>query len=155
MAARLFEEIREKRGLAYAVATSFDEYTTYGSLATYAGVAHENVAKTIPLVLAEYQKIRDVAVPDVELTRAKESLKGRLAISLEASDDLAFFVGGEEVMTGRPMTTDAVFARLDAVSREEVQAVAGRIFRPEGLNLAVIGPIRDQEPLAALLADFR
>lgn len=155
MASRLFEEIREKRGLAYAVATSFDEYTTYGSLATYAGVAHENVAKSISLILVEYQKIRDAAVPEAELARAKESLKGRLAISLEASDDLAFFVGGEEVMTGKPMTTEEVFARIDAVSAEEVQAVARRVFRPEGLNLAMIGPIRDQEPLSRLLADFR
>lgn len=155
MASRLFEEIREKRGLAYAVSASFDGYTTYGSVAAYAGVEHGNLSKTVPLILQEYARIRDEAVPAEELRRAKESMKGRLAISLEASDDLAFFVGGEEVTTGKPMTAEEVFARIDAVTAPEIQAVAQRIFRPEGLNLAVIGPHRDTDAIARLIQDFR
>ena len=154
-ASRLFEEIRDKRGLAYAVHASFDGYTTYGSIGTYAGVAHENLPKVVPLILREYARIRDETVPAEELLRAKESMKGRLAISLEASDDLAFFVGGEEVTTGTPMTMTEVFARIDAVTAPEIQAVAQRIFRPEGLNLALIGPHRDTDAVARFLHDFR
>lgn len=153
-ASRLFDEIREKHGLAYHVTTSFEEYTTYGVIASYAGVEHRNAAKAIPIILEEYQKIRDITVPGSELERAKESMKGRLAISLEASDDLAFFVGGEEVMTGRPMTTDEIFARIDGVSADEVQEIARDIFRPAGLNLAVVGPHRDTDALTRLIADF-
>ena len=82
-------------------------------------------------------------------------MKGRLAISLEASDDLAFFVGGEEVTTGTPMTMAEVFARIDAVSAADVQAVGRDVFRPAGLNLAVIGPHRDADALARLMDDFR
>jgi len=155
MASRLFEEIREKRGLAYAVSTSFEDNTTYGTVATYAGVEHGNAVKVIPLVFAEYQRIRDEMVPDSELVRAKESLKGRLAISLESSNAFAFFVGGEEIETGKPMTTDEVFARIDAVTPREIQAVAGEVFQAERLNLAVVGPHPEPAVFGRILAEFR
>jgi predicted Zn-dependent peptidase len=151
MASRLFQEIREKRGLAYAVHSSFDPGTTYGSFFTYTGVDHENSKKVIPLILEEYQKIREEKVPQDELGRAKESMKGRLALSLEGSDSLAFYVGGEEVLTGKPMTPDEVYGRIDAVTADEVRAVAQEIFVPERLNLAVIGPYKDKHRFESLL----
>ncbi len=155
MASRLWEEIREKRGLAYAIGTWFDDYTTYGYLASYAGVAHENLERTIPLILDEYLKIREDGLMADELSRAKESLKGRLAISLESSDALAFYVGGEEVHTGKPMTPEEYFAKIDEVSPEDIQAVASEILRQERLNLAIVGPIRDQERFQKVLDSFR
>ena len=154
MASRLFQEIRVKRGLAYAVGASFDGYITYGSVASYAGVEHANAMQAIPLILEEYRKIREGPVSAEELSRAKESLKGRLAISLESSDDLAFYVGGQEVQTGKPMTPEEFFVKIDAVSAEDIRAVANEIFRPERLNLAMVGPIRDAERFQELLNGF-
>lgn len=151
MASRLFQEIREKRGLAYAVHSSFDPGTTYGVFLTYTGADHENSEKVIPLILDEYRKIREEKVAEDELSRAKESMKGRLALSLEGSDDLAFYVGGEEVLTGKPMTPEEVYGKIDSVTADEVRTVAQEIFIPERLNLAVIGPYKDKQKFEPLL----
>lgn len=150
MASRIWSEVREKRGLAYAVMSSFDAYTTYGMFATYAGVEHKNAEEAIAIMCNEYAKIRDEGVRAEELARTKESMKGHTALSLEGSDDLAFYVGGEEVLTGKPMTPEEVYGKIDSVGAEEVQAVAREIFQPERLNLAVIGPFREKEKFDAL-----
>lgn len=154
MASRLFEEVREKRGLAYAISAFFDDYTTYGALASYAGVEHGNADKTIPVILSEYKKIKESVVSDEELHRAKESLKGHLALSLESSNALAFYVGGEEVSTGKPLTVDEVFSKIDAVTADEIQKTAREIFKKESLNLAIIGPFKEKEKFEKLLDEF-
>ena len=151
MASRLFEEVREKRGLAYHVSTSFDEYTTYGSIETYAGVEHANTAEAVTVILGEYRKIADTPIPASELIRAKEAMKGRLALSLEGSDRLAFFVGGEEVTTAQPLTAEEVYRKIDAISAADVNRVAADIFRRENLNLALIGPHPESGSFRALL----
>lgn len=151
MASRMFEEVREKRGLAYAISTGFDEYTTYGSIETYAGVLHANTAEAIKVILDEYQKIAAEPIPEAELARAKESMKGRLALALEGSDRLAFFVGGEEVTTAQPLTAEEVYRKIDAISGADVHRVAADIFRRENLNLALIGPHSESGPFQALL----
>lgn len=151
MASRLWEEIREKRGLAYSVHTSFDSNTTYGEFSTYAGAEHHNAEETIRLILAEYSKIREGGISDAELMRAKESMKGRMALSLEASDDLAFYVGGEEVQTGHPLTIEEVFAKIDRVLKEDIKAVTERIFTSNRLNLAIVGPHTDEEKFQKIL----
>lgn len=154
MASRIFEEVREKRGLAYAINTFFDDYTTYGAMATYAGVEHENTEKTIPVILDEYKKIKEKPVSAEELLRTKESMKGHLALSLESSNALAFYVGGEEVSTGKPLTVEEVFSKIDAVTAGEVQKTAQEIFKKESLNLAIIGPFKAKERFEELLEDF-
>lgn len=154
MASRLFEELREKHGLAYAVQTSFEGYTTYGSFSTYAGVEHENLVKAVLIILNEYRKIREEKISLNELIRSKESLKGHLALSLEASNAMAFYIGGEEVLTSKPMTPDEVFAKIDAVSIEDILNVAKAILRKETLNLSIIGPFEDQAEFEKLLKDF-
>ncbi len=153
MASRLFEELREKHGLAYAVQTSFEGYTTYGSFSTYAGVEHENLVKAILIVLNEYKKLREEKISSHELTRSKESLKGHLALSLEASNAMAFYIGGEEVLTGKPMTPAEVFAKIDAVSIKEVLDVAQAILRKETLNLSIIGPFENKSEFEKLLKE--
>lgn len=154
MASRLFEELREKHGLAYAVQTSFEGYTTYGSFSTYAGVEHENLIKAILIVLNEYKKIREEKISQHELIRSKESLKGHLALSLEASNAMAFYIGGEEVLTGKPMTPDEVFAKIDAVSIDDIYNTAQDILKKESLNLSLIGPFENKEEFEKLLKDF-
>ena len=123
-------------------------------MATYAGVEHENAEKTIPVILNEYKKIKDEPVSHEELSRAKESLKGHLALSLESSNAQAFYVGGEEVSTGKPLTVEEVFSKIDRVTADEIQETANAIFKKESLNLAVIGPFKDKEKFEKLLKDF-
>lgn len=154
MASRLFEELREKHGLAYAVQTAFDGYTTHGSFATYAGVEHENAKKAMRVVLEEYKKMSARGVSEAELARAKESLKGHLALSLESSNAMAFYIGGEEVVTGKPLTPDEVFAKIDAVTPSQIKEVARYLVEPERLNCAIIGPFKDTTPFEKLLKEM-
>jgi predicted Zn-dependent peptidase len=117
-------------------------------------VEHENAEKTIPIILDEYKKIAAEKPPAEELARAKESLKGRLALSLEASDDLAFYVGGEEVLTGKPLTVEEIYRKIDAVTVDDIQKTAQEIFSPRTLNLALIGPFKDKSEFEKLLQNF-
>lgn len=154
MASRLFEELREKLGLAYAVQASFEGHTTYGWFGTYAGVEHKNIERAISVILNEYKKIASEKVPASELSRAKESLKGHLALSLESSNARAFYIGGEEVLTGRPMTVEEAFAKIDAVTPESIYRVTQEIIHPAKLNLAMIGPFTDAGPFEDILRGF-
>ncbi len=152
---RMFSKIREELGLAYTVYAASENYSNRGYLLTYAGVAHENVEKTVEAVLDEYRRIREDPVPADELLRTKDFIKGRMLMSLETSNAVASFVGSEEMLTGIPLTIDEVFAKLDLVTASEVQAVASELFRPNRLNIAALGTDPDRARLEELLFRFR
>lgn len=149
--ARMWDRIREKLGLAYTVFTGHESYSNRGYLITYAGVDHGNVEKTIRAALEEYKKVCDTPVPESELKRVKDYIRGTTLIGLEQSNAVASFVGGEEMVTGKPLTIEEVFAKIEGVSAEEVCAVARDIIRPERLNLAMIGPFTDKAQFEQLL----
>jgi len=149
--ARMWDRIREKLGLAYTVFTAHESYSNRGYLLTYAGVDHRNVEATIRSALEEYRRIVQEAVPEAELKRVKDYIRGTTLIGLEQSNAVASFVGTEEMVTGKPMTIEEVFAKIDEVSVENVRAVAQEIIRPERLNLAMIGPFTKGEPFEELL----
>lgn len=151
MSSRMFLKVREELGLAYNISTSFDDYSRYGYLATYAGVPHEKLNKAAEEILKEYANIRDVGVPEEELKKARDFMKGTTLIGLESSSALATFIGGEEILTGKAMTVEEVFAKLDAVAVSDVQAVARDIIKDEGMNLALLGPQRDREKIEKLM----
>lgn len=151
---RMFSQIRERMGLAYTVFTVHEEYSNRGFLVTYVGVDHRNVEKTIHAVLREYQKVYQELVSPQELRKVKDYLRGTTAISLEASDAVANFIGNEEMTTGRPMTVDEVFARIEAVTPEDISSVAKDIIKPEGLNLAMIGPFKDDAAFRKIINKF-
>lgn len=140
MSSRMFSRVREELGLAYAVFTDTETYSNRGFLTTYAGIAHENLAQAAAAVLEEYRRIREEPVPADELQRNKDSLKGRMLMSLEASNAVAGFVGGEEMLTGKPLTPDEIFAIMDAISPADILAVARDLFRPDRLNALLLGP---------------
>ncbi len=154
MSSRMFDRIREKLGLAYAVWSAHESYSNRGFLVTYAGVAHENVDKTIRAVIDEYRGITTKPISAQELQRVKSYIRGTTSISLEASNAVANFVGTEEIVTGKPLTVDEVFAKIDAVTPEEIMAVAKEIIRPEGLNLAMIGPFKEKEKFEQILKEL-
>ena len=145
MSSRMFTEVREKRGLAYAVRTSSDNYIDTGYLSTYAGVDTKRAVEAVSVMLDQYYQIAESesSITEEELTKAKEYLKGHLALSLEDSRNVNGFFSLEELMTGKPRTPEEVMLKLDKVTRQDVHSFASRIFTPKRLNLAIIGPFKD------------
>lgn len=150
MSSRLFTSIRERRGLAYYVSTSLENYNDRGYLATSAGVDHQRLELTIGLVLREYKRIISDAT-EAELKKAKEFLKGRLSIELEGPDDYASFVGSQEITTGEILTPEQKCAKIDKVKLSDIKRVAKDIFKPQRLNLTIIGPHKNKERFNRLL----
>ena len=151
MSSRLFMELREKLGLAYYVKTSLEANPDTGFLITRAGVDNKNVEKAISTILKEYKKISQKAVPKPELKKAKEYVKGKMALILESSDALASFYGEQELLKREILTTKEIYARIDKVSSRDVLKVAKNIFQSAKLNLALIGPFKDKRKFQRLL----
>ncbi len=153
MSSRLFQEIREKRGLVYSVYGYFRPYEDVGQGVVYAGTDLERVEETIGAIVTELRKLRDEIVPADELEGTKTLRKGRLLMGLEDSRSVASWVGGQESTYGEIKTPEEVMAEIDAVTAEEVQALAADLLRPERLSLALIGPYQDEAPYLELLND--
>lgn len=140
MSSRLFVEVREKRGLAYSIRTDIDSYADCGYLSTQAGVKHEDAALTVELICREYARIAKEGVTEEELAKAKSYLYGRSVMGLETSDDVALFYAQQEVRKKPIMQLEEILAKYEAVNRKDIARLARKIFSPEKLNLALIGP---------------
>jgi predicted Zn-dependent peptidase len=153
MSSRLFIKVRERNGLAYSIHTSADNSTDTGFLVTQAGIDHKNLEKSVQLILEEYKDIKNKKITEKELQKAKDYLKGVMSLSLDSSDAQASFYGLQELMEKNILTPEDKFIKIDAVSAEDIQAVAKDIFVPEKLNLALIGPFqkKDSEKIKELL----
>lgn len=151
MSSRLFMEVREKRGLAYNVSTGMDTYHDVGYLATQCGVEHKNLEETVTVILDEYRKIAKEPVSEEELSRAKENLKGHLALGLESSDDIVEYLVTQETLRGDITLPPERMKRIDAVSVDDVLRVAQDIFVGKKLNLAVISPKASKAKLSRIL----
>jgi len=151
MSNRLFTEVREKRGLAYYVRTDAESDSDVGYLVTRAGVDNSKIDSAIEIILREYKKISTVKVSEGELEKAKENVKGKLALSLESSDAKANFYAGQEIMEKEILSPDEIFKRIDKVSANDILKVAKDVFQPKNLNLAMIGPFKNKERFQKLL----
>ena len=145
MSSRLFSEIREKLGLAYYIKTDSVSDPDAGFLVTQAGVDNKNVEKAISIILREYKKISQIKVSAGELKKAKDCIKGKASLELESSDARASFYATQELLERRILTQEEIFKKIDKVSANDIVKAAGDIFKPERLNLALIGPIKDKE----------
>lgn len=145
MSSRLFSEIREKLGLAYYIRTDFAADPDAGFLVTQAGIENKNIEKAISIILREYKKISQIKVPAKELKKAKDYIKGRSSLVLESSDAKASFYATQEILENRILTQEEIFKKIDKVSTNDILKAAKDIFKPEKLNLALIGPIKDKE----------
>ncbi len=154
MSSRLFSEIREKMGLAYYIGTKAELDPDAGSLVTRAGIDNKKVDNAILAILKEYKNIASKEIQEDELRKAKDYLKGKLALSLESSDSLAFFYSTQELLLGKVLTAEDIFKELEKVKKEQVLDVAQKIFKPENLNLALIGPFKDKKRFENLLKQF-
>jgi predicted Zn-dependent peptidase len=151
MSSRLFIEIREKRGLAYSIKASTDEYADTGCFSVQAGIEHGKLAEVVETILKEFRKIKTLAVSADELKKAKSYMKGTIALALETSDGIAFDAVSSLVTVGKIMKREEVFKKIDRVTSADIKRVARDIFRTEKLNLAVIGPHVEKEKYLSLL----
>jgi len=151
MSSRLFIEVRSKLGIAYYINTNSEMNPDTGFLFTQAGLDNKNVEKGILTILKEYKKISEKKVPASELKKAKDYLKGKTTLLLESSDAQASFYAAQELLEKTILTPEEIFKKIDQVSREDILQLAKEIFKPEKLNLALIGPFKDKKPLEKLL----
>jgi len=149
MASRLFVEVREKRGLAYAVYSYHALYEDTGQFVVYAGTRPSNATQVIELITAEVEKIRRDGITDEELHRAKEAMKGQLVLSLESTRARMTRLGKNEITHGECLSIDELVARIEAVDRPGVHALAERLF-DGGRVIAVIAPM-DSDEIAHML----
>jgi predicted Zn-dependent peptidase len=148
---RLSVIFRDKLGIAYYIHSEVESNPDTGFLVTIAGVDAKNFEKAIKIVLKEYKRISEEKVPQKELKKAKDYLKGKLALSLETSDAKASFYGIQEILKGEILTPEQIFQKIEKVNQKEIQKVAKDIFRPEKLNLAFIGPFKESKKFEKFL----
>ncbi len=144
---RMFNELREKRGLTYYVNTEADQSTDTGYFFASAGVKHENLEKTISLILKEFKKTTQKKVPEKEINKAKEYLKGKALMALESSSAVASYLGNQELFRKEIKKPVEIFKKIDAVTANDLMRIAKNIFKDENLNLAIIGPHQNNKNL--------
>jgi predicted Zn-dependent peptidase len=151
MSSRLFLEIREKRSLCYDVHSYVNHYLDTGSTVVNAGVDPSKLDEALRATIEELTRMVD-GVPEKELTKAKEFIKGRLQLRMEDTRAVASWLGGQELLRREILTVDEVLEIVDDVSAESLQRVANDLWRPEVLRLAVVGPFRSEARFQKLLA---
>lgn len=151
MSSRLFIEVREKRGLAYYVRSNNEQYQDVGNFVTQAGVDVVRIDDAIKVMLSEFVKIIQKEVNEDELLKAKELLKGRLILELEDSRSVAGLFATTLLLEDEVRTPDEILKQVDIVTAGDVQKIALDIFRQKSLNLAIIGPYKEEEKFKKLL----
>lgn len=151
MSSRLFIQIRERRGLAYYVDCSPDFFTDSGYLVARAGVRLRNADEAVKVTLEELQNLVTKKVSPKELKRAKELLKGRMILALEDSQQVASRYVLQLLSEKKMRTPKETMELIDKVTADDIQRVAKAIFKPEKLNLAIIGPYKDEKRFRKLL----
>jgi predicted Zn-dependent peptidase len=147
---RLFQEIREKRGLAYAVYTYSSQYADTGQMGIYVGTREENLDECLQIVADQVGDIAGHGPRADELERAKENLKGRIMLSMEATSNRMSRLGKSLITDSELLDLDRILAEIEAVDQSAVAQLAEVILRPEGLSVAAIGPVG--EPVLEALA---
>ena len=141
MSSRLFQNVREKRGLAYAVASGLAAYRDVGSLTIYAGCDAASVSEVVDLVVAELRAMKAAPMEEAELQRAKDHMKGSLVLGLESTTSRMSQLARSEMCFGRQIGIDETLAALDRVTADDVQRVAADLFASGNLAATVLGPV--------------
>ena len=141
MSSRLFQEIREKRGLVYTVYSFQAAYRGAGLFAVYAGTSPQNVSECVTVVGEQFANLREQEVTAAELRLAKEHIKGSLTLSLESTSSRMIRLGRSEFSLGRDLTTEEIEEKVEAVTAQEIQELAQELLREDNLGLCVLGPV--------------
>jgi len=152
MSSRLFQTIREERGLAYSVYSDLSPYRDTGNLCVYAGTSAGKALEVIDLILAEFRNLKETPVGAEELTRAKDQLKGNILLGLESSNARMANLARQEMYFRQFFSADEVIARIDEVDAAQIQAMAQRLFDPERIAVALLGRLDGMKLSRARLA---
>ena len=143
MSSRLFQNIRERQGLAYAVFSELNPYRDTGCLSIYAGTSIESAAKVVESILKEFRQLKESAVSDEELRRAKDHLKGSLMLSLESTASRMSNLARQEMYFGRFFSLDELVESIETVTAADVQRIAQTFFDPKQIALTVLGNLEN------------
>jgi predicted Zn-dependent peptidase len=152
MSSRLFQEIRERRGLVYSVYGYFRQYADVGQGVVYAGTDLQRIEETIEAILVELDKLRREEVSAEELHRTKELRKGRILMGMEDSRSVAGWIGSQELTFGEILTPEEVMEKIDGVQSDAMLTLARELIRDDLLSLAIVGPYDDAEHYRSLLS---
>ncbi len=141
MSSRLFQNIREKQGLAYAVFSEVSPYRDAGMLSIYAGTGLETAEQVVRLVSREFQNLKEKPVSEEELRRAKDHLKGSLMLSLESTSSRMSHLARQEMYFGRFFSLDEMLASIERVTHEDIQQIAQEFFAPKRIGVTVLGNV--------------
>ncbi len=152
MSSRLFQSIREEQGLAYSIYSEMNPFRDTGSLCVYAGTAVDKTEKVLQLTLQEFRRLKEVAVSEGELKRAKDQLKSNIVIGMESSGSRMANLARQQMYYGRFFGVEEITKEIEAVKPADVQRLAQELFRPELMALTLLGNLGamkiEQEHLA-------
>jgi predicted Zn-dependent peptidase len=140
MSSRLFQSVREEKGLAYDVGSYIVDYADAGALVVSAGVDPDRIGPAIGAILGELARLRDEPVAEDELGRSKAYLGGRLELRMEETRHLASWLGGQEALHDRVLNLDQALGELNAVTSAGIHEMARRLIRDDFLRLAAVTP---------------
>ncbi|MFA6016887.1 MAG: pitrilysin family protein [Patescibacteria group bacterium] len=144
---KLFQEVREKKGLCYYISTGAEQYNEIGSVVTQAGIAKdvEKVKVAVAATLAEHENMVKGLFNNDDINRAKEMLKGRLLLSMEDSFNIAHFFGNKKLLEKKVETPEEIIEKILSVKKEEIVELAKEIFTKNKVNFAIIGPFEQKD----------
>jgi predicted Zn-dependent peptidase len=139
MSSRLFQTIREERGMAYSIYSELSPYRDTGTLLVYAGTSAGKALEVVDLILAEFRNLKETPLGHEELTRAKDQLKGNILMGLESSNSRMANLARQEMYFHNFVTVDEIIARIDEVEAGQVQAMARQLFHPDRIAVTLLG----------------
>jgi predicted Zn-dependent peptidase len=150
MSSRLFDELREKRGLVYAVHSGTSYLRDCGSWVIYCGTEISNALQAAQIIITELEKLGD-GLPPEELEKVKAMAHGRLLLQMESTSNLAVWGGSQELLTDRVKRVEEVVEEIATVEADDVRRVAANLISHDRLRMALVGPIQDEEEFRSLL----
>jgi len=145
MSSRLFNEVREKRGLAYEIGTSVKRFQDTGAFIVHAGIDNNKVCQAVSLILKELKKTKKNLISPDEFKRSKEFYIGQLKLALEDTLEYMLWIGETTSLLNRTFSLQEIIAEVNRVKREDVREAASRIFTDANLNFSLIGPLKETE----------
>jgi predicted Zn-dependent peptidase len=151
MSSRLFQEIREKRGLAYSVYSYVSSFVDTGMFGAYAGVAPVNIKESVQLILKEISRTKEMRVGSSELHYAKEFTKGNLMLASESNDNQMVRMAQNETHFGRYVPLEEIIHAIDAVTEDDILHLAEELFQDNRFSVTLLGPVDDQHLIDNIL----
>jgi len=151
MSSRLFHSVRDELALCYEISSSVRKYEDAGAFVIGAGLDELNLVRALEVIFRELNRIKNEPVPDEELERAKEFYKGQLFFTMEDTMSHMLWLGEKIVSKEKELDVKKIMDRVASISKDDIMRVAGTVFQNESMNLAVIGPVKDENRLKGVL----